>query len=55
LNGIGNTNSKSALAKQFKKWVEGDATKAKTIAVKQVVENTRKPPEGSWWMKVPPL
>jgi len=33
--------------------MKGAATNAMTMTVKQAVENTRKPPEGSWWTKVP--
>jgi len=33
--------------------MEGAATTAMTTTVKQAVEITRKPPEGSWWTKVP--
>jgi len=33
--------------------VDEAATKAMKMMVKQVVDNTRKPPERSWWTKVP--
>jgi len=36
-----------------KQWMEEAVTNAMTMTVKQVVENTRKPPEESWWMKAP--
>jgi len=40
MNGIDNTNHKSALTKQFKQWVDGAVTNAMTMTVKQSVENT---------------
>jgi len=33
--------------------MDGAAIKVMTMTVKQVVGNTRKPPQGSWWTKVP--
>jgi len=54
LNGIINTNNKSALTKQFKTKDEGAATNAMTMTVKASDDKAPdEPPEGSWWTKVP--
>ncbi len=36
-----------------KQWIDWSCNKAMTTTMKQVIENTRKPPEESWWTKVP--